>query len=199
MALEIHDHGNGNLIEIGAEALAALSGRLVLHGTGNRVRIAAPVAATFLQLELAGGASVAIGPHGNLGHLFVHASRGSSVEIGSFAGFNGMVRLLLHEPRRIGIGNACLFGGETDITVSDMHSILDSATGKRINPAQDVTIADRVWVGQRAMILKGVSIGEGSVIGAGSVVTRDVPAQCVAAGNPARVVRRGASWDFRLV
>lgn len=52
-----------------------------------------------------------------------------------------------------------------------------------------VRIGNDVWIGSRAIILSGVSIGDGAVIGAGAVVTRDVPPYAVAAGNPARVVR----------
>ncbi|MSP43448.1 MAG: CatB-related O-acetyltransferase [Alphaproteobacteria bacterium] len=61
-------------------------------------------------------------------------------------------------------------------------------------PAEPVTrgpvrIGNDVWIGSRAIILSGVTIGDGAVIGAGAVVTRDVPAYGVAAGNPARVLR----------
>jgi acetyltransferase-like isoleucine patch superfamily enzyme len=52
-----------------------------------------------------------------------------------------------------------------------------------------VHIGKRAWIGFGVTILKGVRIGEGAVIGAGSVVTRDIPPYCVAAGNPARVLR----------
>ena len=51
-----------------------------------------------------------------------------------------------------------------------------------------VMIADRVWIGYRALVLPGVCIGEGAVVGAGSVVTRDVPPYAIVAGNPARVI-----------
>ncbi|MBV9758771.1 MAG: hypothetical protein JO047_17135 [Alphaproteobacteria bacterium] len=80
-----------------------------------------------------------------------------------------------------------------------MHSILDAASGTRVNPARDVSLGDRVWVGQRSMILKGVTIGHDAIIGAGAVVTRSVPAHCIAAGNPARVVRRGVRWRPELL
>lgn len=53
-----------------------------------------------------------------------------------------------------------------------------------------VEIGDHAWLGMGCMVLKGVTIGHGAIIGAGSVVTRDVPPLCVAAGAPARVVRR---------
>ncbi|CUH97396.1 hypothetical protein P22_3524 [Propionispora sp. 2/2-37] len=56
--------------------------------------------------------------------------------------------------------------------------------------ALPVAIKDNVWIGGGAIILPGVTIGKNSVIGAGSVVTRDIPADCIAAGNPCRVMKR---------
>lgn len=61
------------------------------------------------------------------------------------------------------------------------------ATGREY--AKPVTIGNDVWIGGRAIICPGVTIGNGVVIGAGSVVTRDVPDNCVVAGNPARIIR----------
>lgn len=58
---------------------------------------------------------------------------------------------------------------------------------------EPVYIGDNVWVGANVMILKGVSIGSNSVIAAGSVVTKDIPANCIAAGNPAKVVKENLS------
>jgi acetyltransferase-like isoleucine patch superfamily enzyme len=58
-----------------------------------------------------------------------------------------------------------------------------------------VVIEDHVWIGTKAVILPGVHIGSRAVIGAGSIVTKDIPARCVAAGNPARVLRRLTELD----
>ena len=55
--------------------------------------------------------------------------------------------------------------------------------------SRPIIIKDDAWIGMNVIILKGVTIGRGAIIGAGSVVTRDVPDWCVAAGNPARVVK----------
>ena len=55
--------------------------------------------------------------------------------------------------------------------------------------AEPITIGDNVWLGGGAIVLPGVTIGENTVVGAGAVVTRDLPANVVAVGNPARVVR----------
>jgi acetyltransferase-like isoleucine patch superfamily enzyme len=74
-----------------------------------------------------------------------------------------------------------------------MRDILDWGNGAkdwdRVNIAP-VMIRRRVWIGFNASILKGVTISEGAVVAAGSVVTKDVPAYCVVAGNPARVVKQ---------
>ncbi|MDE6498662.1 MAG: hypothetical protein K2L21_08380 [Muribaculaceae bacterium] len=55
--------------------------------------------------------------------------------------------------------------------------------------SKPIRIEDDAWIGMNCIILKGVTIGEGAIVGAGSVVTRDVPAWTVVAGNPARVVK----------
>ena len=93
--------------------------------------------------------------------------------------------------RRIVIGDHTLIGGNVLITDSDWHP-LDPAM-RRIPFAEgrcaDVVIGSNVFIGTRSIILKGVTIGDNSVIGAGSVVTRDIPANVIAAGNPCVVVK----------
>ncbi|MDD2706499.1 MAG: DapH/DapD/GlmU-related protein [Verrucomicrobiae bacterium] len=102
------------------------------------------------------------------------------------------------------IGNYCLISWNVGIADSDFHP-LDPEQRKRdclvLNPylateprppipTKPVRIADNVWIGMGAIILKGVTIGENSVVGAGAVVAQDVPANVVVAGNPARVVKQ---------
>ncbi len=173
---------------------------MVIDGDNNRVGIAMPQALTGEpNIRVANGSSLSIGPDCILGHLFIHAANGGNVRIGRTTRFNGQVRLLLHEPGTITIGSRCLFGGEVDVTISDMHAILSLDTGARINPAADITIGDDVWVGQHATILKGVTIGPGAIVGASAIVTADIPSHCIAAGNPARVVRERVTWRDELV
>ncbi|MFC7709081.1 acyltransferase [Micromonospora lupini] len=104
--------------------------------------------------------------------------------------------VLMAARARIRIGDNVMFGPEVTIRGGN-HRIdqvgvpmiaVDKVPG---DDTQDrgVTIGDDVWVGTRAVILHGVTIGRGAVIGAGAIVTRSVPPYAVAAGNPARVIR----------
>lgn len=90
------------------------------------------------------------------------------------------------------IGRRCLLGADVFIADSDFHAVDPAARRRRERqaPAAPVRLGDNVFVGTRAMILKGVTIGDDAVIGAGSVVTSDIPAGAVAAGVPARIIRR---------
>lgn len=60
--------------------------------------------------------------------------------------------------------------------------------------SKPVVIGNKVWIGYRAMILKGVTIGDGAIVAAGSIVTKNVPPNTIVAGVPAKVVKEGTSW-----
>jgi acetyltransferase-like isoleucine patch superfamily enzyme len=84
------------------------------------------------------------------------------------------------------IGENCMLASGVYVTDSDWHDIYNRlALGK----TEAVDIADNVWIGDSAIICKGLSIGENSIIGAGAVVVHSIPANCIAAGNPAQVVK----------
>ena len=87
----------------------------------------------------------------------------------------------------ITIGDNCMFAHGVFITDADWHGVYNRVS---LGIRKPVRIADNVWVGDRATICKGVSIGENSIVGAGSVVAGDVPANCIVAGNPAKIIRR---------
>ena len=199
MPLHIEDRGTDNRVMIHPALLEQLNGRIELRGSSNTITIGAPAQSHALHIGLGSGSRVVIGPHCLLGQLLIHTEDSAEVVIGAASAFNGLVRLLLHEPGRIRVGELCLFGGDVDVTISDMHSVLEATSRKRINPARDVALGNRVWVGQRSLIMKGVTIGSDAIIGAGAVVTKDVPANCIAAGNPARVVRKGVTWRPELL
>lgn len=94
---------------------------------------------------------------------------------------------------RVIIGDGCLTGKWVTITdnshgETDIDSLKVSPIKRPIYSKGPVTIGKNVWIGDKATILPGVTIGDGAVIAANAVVTRDVPAYAVVAGNPARII-----------
>ena len=87
----------------------------------------------------------------------------------------------------ITIGHSVMMANGVYITDSDWHGVYDRID--RIPEDTPVVIGDNVWLGDRSTVLKGVTIGDNSIVAAGAVVTRDVPANAIVAGNPAQVVK----------
>lgn len=83
------------------------------------------------------------------------------------------------------MGRNCNIGQYAIINDNDYHDIQDH---DRLPPSRPVIIEDRVWLGARVIVLRGVRIGHDSVVGAGSVVAKDIPPRSVAMGFPARVI-----------
>lgn len=103
-------------------------------------------------------------------------------------------RCMLGAGGGIRVGARVLFGAGVQLLAED-HVFQDPGTDIRDQGVarRGIVIEDDAWLGNAVIVLDGVTIGKGAVVGAGSVVTRDVPAGMVAAGNPARVLReRGA-------
>ncbi|MDD6309231.1 MAG: acyltransferase [Clostridia bacterium] len=98
-------------------------------------------------------------------------------------------RTELHAGKSIQIGNHCVISWDVCIMDRDYHKL---NTEKEV--FCPVTIGNHVWIGCRALILKGVTIGDGAVIAAGSVVTHDVPAGALVGGNPARILKEEVEW-----
>lgn len=95
---------------------------------------------------------------------------------------------------RIEIYDDCMLANNIEIRTVDSHSIIDSNTGQKINPAKNVILQSHVWVGAHVIILKRVTISSNSVIGTSSVVTNSIPGNCIAAGIPAKVIKTGINW-----
>lgn len=101
----------------------------------------------------------------------------------------------------VSIGKGVLVASGVYVTDHDhsFHDINRPPISNRQLIAAPVVIGDYSWLGERAMVLKGVEIGEHCVIGAGAIVTKSIPSYCVAVGVPARVVRRYSIEDKRWV
>lgn len=100
--------------------------------------------------------------------------------------------LLLRCTKEIIIGEDAAISHNVTIMDSDAHEIVGNMHAK----TQPVKIGNHVWIGSGAKILKGVTIGNGAVIAAGAVVIEDVPANCMAAGVPAKVIKKEIVWEI---
>ena len=105
----------------------------------------------------------------------------AKLQIGNNCGFSGTV---IGAFKSIRIGNNVKCGANTLITDSDWH-LDDFRSGECL----DINIEDNVWLGINVVVLKGVTIGENSLIGANSVVTKNIPKNVIAAGNPCKVIK----------
>lgn len=152
---------------------------------------------------------------------YPHQIRGiKAIEYGSgfSTGYEMLVDICFTDKKRLKIGDNCDFGNNNHITATEYVQIgdnflsgsnvfiTDTSHGKyrdggdnpKLAPkerklsTQKVIVGNNVWVGENVSILPGVMIGDGCIIGANSVVTKSVPAGCIAVGNPLKIIKK---WD----
>lgn len=121
-------------------------------------------------------------------YAYLEARNGDSkISIGNNVSINN--GFSLSAISHVSIGSNVLIGVNCNIVDTDAHPLPPALrhTGEAIS--KPIFIADNVFIGDNVTVLKGVTIGENSVVGAGSIVASDIPANSVAAGNPAKVIR----------
>ena len=123
-----------------------------------------------------------------------HCDYGYNIEVGEqfYANFN----LTILDVAKVHIGDNCFIAPNVAIYTAG-HPIHPEARNSMYEYGIPITIGDNVWLGGNVVILPGVTIGDNAVIGAGSVVTKDIPASVIAAGNPCRVIRPITEMDRR--
>jgi len=122
-------------------------------------------------------------------HLYIeppfHCDYGYNIHSGENVYFN--VNCVVLDTMKITIGNNVFFGPNVHIYAAT-HP-LNAIERRKTEYSKPVTIGNDCWIGGNAVICPGVTIGNGVTIGAGSVVTKDIPDDVLAAGNPARIIR----------
>ncbi|MFJ7997017.1 sugar O-acetyltransferase [Streptomyces sp. NPDC096310] len=116
----------------------------------------------------------------------LYVDYGSNITIGARTFVNYHLTALDVAP--ITIGEDCQIGPNVQL-LTPTHPVEPLPRRDKLEAALPITIGDNVWLGGGAVVCPGVNIGDNSVIGAGAVVTRDIPANVVAVGNPARPIR----------
>lgn len=123
-----------------------------------------------------------------------HCDYGKFIEIGegSFLNYD----CIILDACKVKIGSHVFVGPRTCI-YSATHPIDAAVRIAGYDISKPVTICDNVWIGGNVVVNPGVTVGEGSIIGAGSVITKDIPPNVIAAGNPCRVIRKITEEDKR--
>lgn len=116
------------------------------------------------------------------------------IQIGKYSSAERALFAAVEHNSEINIGEDCMISTDVELRTSDSHKIY-SFDRVRINPKRDISVGNHVWIGAHANVLKGVTLHDGSIVGFGSIVTKDVPERCIAAGNPASVIKKDVLWE----
>ena len=120
-------------------------------------------------------------------------NEGAEIRIGNKTSI-AKAQIVSLEPYNIEIGEDCMLSYDIEIRNTDSHKIYDKNTNKRINEGNGVSIGNHVWLGMRAIILKGVTIEDNSIVAGGSIVTKDVKVNTIVSGNPAKQIKENVYW-----
>ncbi len=121
-----------------------------------------------------------------------HCDYGYNIEVGEnfYANYN----LVILDVGKVRIGKNVMFAPNVSIYTAG-HPVHPDSRNSGYEYGIDITIGDNVWIGGNVCVLPGVKIGDNVVIGAGSVVTKDLPDNVIAAGNPCRIIRKITQED----
>ena len=134
--------------------------------------------------EIFNFSNVKIGSHCLIqDHVYIRAGLNGKVCIGDYCAINSFAKLFGHGGIEIGDYSQIGPGALITTTVHDYKETMEA-------DFQTVRIGKWVWIGACSTILAGITIGDKSVVGAGSVVTKDIPSDCIAVGNPAQVIKK---------
>lgn len=188
------DDGNEVVADPGTEGRI----EIVFRGTGNKLVVAEGARFRLLRVVFdCSDGTVEIGPLRKRGNATwsIRVGQDATVRIGTHVTTTGRTSVSAVEGTTVTIGDDVMISSDVRVRGDDGHPIFDVRSGKRLNPAKDITIGSHVWLGLGTSVMGGVTIGDGSVIGTRSVVTRSIPNNCVAVGAPARVVRKDIAWE----
>ena len=186
----------GNTIVVDGPVPATV--RIKFRGSNNRLVIQLPIRLRELLVDFdCDNGEVRIGASRDVPALSaaIRVGQDSKVVIGRNVSSTSTVAMSATEGTTLRIGEDVMFASENQVRADDGHPIFDVHTGRRVNASKNIKIGNHVWLSRAAVVLGGAKIGDGTVIGYGSIVTGRIPNNCIAAGVPARVLRRDTAWE----
>lgn len=185
--LKLKIRGKNNTVTIeDTKILYKAEINISIYGDNNEIRIGK-------NFSLSGKFSITMGQqHPN----FEPGVSKSSVIIGENTSVEELVYVTYNSNTSLHIGDSCMISTGVNIFNTDAHPIIDIETGKVINKIRGIDIGSHCWLGKNSTILKNTRIANDCIVGWGSVVSGkfDTP-NCVLAGNPAKYVKTGVTWD----
>tara|TARA_B100000929_G_scaffold282280_1_gene262118 strand:+ start:5690 stop:6340 length:651 start_codon:yes stop_codon:yes gene_type:complete len=199
--LNVEVKGESNTIEFDEET-KFLRSRIMVSGENNTIILGSALSYSNFVINIKGNNKkiVIANSRKNINGLKIVSIRGEGqvVKIGDNFSCGGMEIQMNDENETLTIGDNCLFSWGIKARTSDGHSIVDLNTDRAVNLPKDISIADRVWVGEDVSFLKGSKISSDSVVGSRSVVTKAFDkTNVVIAGFPAVIVKENIKWDRR--
>jgi len=165
---------NNKILLDDKKSLKISSTKIYVKGTNNTLHIGKNVKIRGSFLEIVGdNCSITIGDNTILGHDCYLSAKETNIDLK--------------------IGKDCMLSRNAKLMTSDGHPIYqDTAV---INNAKNIILEDNVWIADNVTILKGTIVGKDSVVGINSVLTKSIPSNSIAAGNPAKIIKQNISWE----
>jgi acetyltransferase-like isoleucine patch superfamily enzyme len=175
--------------------------KIVIKGNSNTIFIKENGHINKCKIYIcSSNSSICIGGNNTISNsLFSILDDFSNITLGNNGYIGGARFFSIGKNNQIIIGNHFLFSDNIELWNGDGHSIIDNMSMNRINIDKPIRIHDNVWIGTGAVILKGVNILENSIIGSKSLVTKDIHANTMVAGNPAKVIKNNISWKYERI
>ncbi|WP_323098418.1 acyltransferase [Intrasporangium sp. YIM S08009] len=194
--LENWQDDQGNRIEFDGRVDANV--KVKFTGSNNVLRIASPfrIGKLVIDFDCDNGLCEIGSSHGVPALMgAIRVGDGATIRLGDNVSTTTTVSMSAAEGATITLGDDVMIASDVQVRADDGHPIFDVRTGKRVNTPRDITIGSHVWLGLQSCVLGGAVIGDGTVIGMRSIVTRRLPNNVIAAGVPAKVVKRDIAWE----
>ena len=196
----IYDHGQNNSVIVNDDFV----GEILIEGDNNKI--------DFTNLKIINSLTKIYGNNHNvkfnkscIQKFSIDIGNNSNqpdnciIEIGENTSMVNAVFLLFETNSKISIGKNCLISFDVELRNSDMHTVINSKK-EVLNTGKSIEIGDHVWIARDVTIGKNTKIPSNCIVGQGAVVTKQFEEEnCVIAGNPAKICKRGINWDGRPV
>lgn len=185
--------GSGNSVDIKCKIRG---GHIEIFGNNNVVDVADSCLWNNCEILMTGDNNVlTIDPKARLlGPVRIVMEGNARLHLGVNCGVRGVDFALCDGS--VSVGELVMFSYGIKIRNHDSHKVFVQGQSTPCNPPADIEIGRHVWICQNASILKGVKIGEDSIVAYGAIATKGCPPHCILAGNPAKIVKTGITWDY---